>query len=93
MQYPTTEMLGLISSPGLRQAEASGRYGNHIPPENPEDLHAKPGPFNVFINGLKDGIETRLIRFLDDRKLEGILATLEDKIKMQSKLDELQRWT
>lgn len=87
------ETLGVISYPSLHQAEASGRYGSHTSTEIPEGLRANPGPFNISINDLKDGIETQLIRSLHDRKLEGILATLEAKIKIQSKLDELQRWT
>lgn len=89
----TTEMLGVMSNLWLHQAEAGGRYGSHTSTESPEDLHANPRPFNIFINDLKDGIETQLIRSLHDTKLEGILAPLEDKIKMQSKLDELQRQT
>ena len=83
------EMLGGISNPWLHQAEASGRDGSHTSAESPEDLRANPGPFNIFINDLKDGIETQLIRSLRDMELEGILATLEDKNKIQSKLDEL----
>lgn len=58
----------------------------------PEDLHAKQGPFNISINGLKDGRETQLITFLQALKLEGIFAMSEAQIKMGSKLDELQRW-
>lgn len=81
--------MGVMSNLWLHQAEASGRYGSHTSTESPEDLRANPGPFNIFINDLKDGIETQLIRSRRDTKLEGILATLEDKIKIQSKLDEL----
>lgn len=75
----------------LSRGEASGRNGSHTSPESPEDLCANPGPFNIFINDLKDGNETQLIRSLHATKLEGILATLEARIKMQSKLDELLR--
>lgn len=86
-------MLSVTYSLRLHQTEARGRYGSHTSAENPEDLHANPGPFNIFIHDLKDGIETQLIRSPHDRKLEGILATLADKIKIQSKPDELQRRT
>lgn len=83
-------MVGVITNLWLWQTEVRGRYGNQTA-EKFEDFHANPGPFNTFINDLKDGIETQLIRSLHDTKLEGILATLEDKIKIQSKFDELQR--
>lgn len=75
-----------------RGAETSGRERSHPSPENPEDRRVNPGPFNIFINDLKDGTKTQLIRCPHDTKLEGILATLEDKIKIRSKLDEWQRW-
>lgn len=61
-------------------------------PRDPEDLRAKPGPFTISINGLKDGREPQLITFLQALKLEGIFATSEAQIKMGSRLDELQRW-
>lgn len=84
-------MLGVTSNLELQQAEARGRYGSHTSPERPEELWAHPGPFNIFINDLKDGLKTQLIRSPHDPKLEGILPTLEDKLKIQSTLDEWQR--
>ncbi|CAM5160171.1 unnamed protein product [Natator depressus] len=50
-----------------------------------------PVLFNIFINGLDNGTESTLIKFVDDTKLGGVANTLEDRIKTQNDLDKLEK--
>ena len=51
-----------------------------------------PVLFNIFINDLDEEVQGKLIKFADDTKLGGIANTLEDRNKLQSDLDRLERW-
>ncbi|CAM5094356.1 unnamed protein product [Natator depressus] len=49
--------------------------------------------FNIFINDLDNGIESILIKFVDNTKLGGVASALEDRIKIQNDLDKLEKWS
>ena len=51
-----------------------------------------PVLFNIFINDLDEEVQGMLIKFADDTKLGGTANTLEDRNKIQSDLDRLERW-
>uniref|UniRef100_K7F0L4 Reverse transcriptase domain-containing protein n=1 Tax=Pelodiscus sinensis TaxID=13735 RepID=K7F0L4_PELSI len=49
-----------------------------------------PALFNIFINGLDIGIESKLIKFADDTKLGGVATAL---VIIQNDLDKLEKWS
>ena len=49
--------------------------------------------FNIFINYQDEGIEGVLIKFVDDTRLGGgVASTLEDGLNIQKDLDRLEHW-
>ncbi|CAM4708776.1 unnamed protein product [Lepidochelys olivacea] len=50
-----------------------------------------PVLFNIFINDFNNGIESTLIKFVDNTKLGGVASALEDRIKIQNDPDKLEK--
>lgn len=48
--------------------------------------------FDIYINGLDEEVEGMVIRFTEDRKLDGVVNALEGRNKIQNEKDGLMKW-